>query len=76
MVYPERRHDCRVRVRTSRQRLCSTWHLFLRTSQCSRRAPAGSSLPSSAFLFSLQLLSILLLFLCLLSMALSSSPPS
>ncbi|OAX33593.1 hypothetical protein K503DRAFT_513110 [Rhizopogon vinicolor AM-OR11-026] len=28
MVYPERRHDCRVRVRTSRQRLCSTWRLL------------------------------------------------
>ena len=65
VVYPERRHNCRVRVRTSQQWLCSMWcllspHLSV---HARRHTSAGSSLPSSAFLFP----TLHSLVLCLLS---------
>ncbi|OAX35144.1 hypothetical protein K503DRAFT_393477 [Rhizopogon vinicolor AM-OR11-026] len=50
MVYPERRHDYRVRVRTLRQRLCSTWRLL--SPHLTVLAPCSSRLEPAIFSFS------------------------
>ncbi|OAX38942.1 hypothetical protein K503DRAFT_119732 [Rhizopogon vinicolor AM-OR11-026] len=50
MVYPERRHDCRVRVRTLRQRLCSAWRLL--SPHLTVLAPCSSRLEPAVFSFS------------------------
>src|SRR5882757_9662899 len=50
MVYPERRHDCRVSIRTLRQRLCSTWRLL--SPHLTVLAPCSSRLEPAVFSFS------------------------